>query len=248
MELLLNTYRSDAVNNFAAESYVDRSICNPGTFVRTNVLGTSILLHVTKAWWDGLAPVRKAVFRFLHVPTDEAFGMLQPGDPAFTESTPYSPNSPYSALKASSYHFVHAFHENYCFSTLITNCSNNYGPRQFPEKLILLVTLMRWPAGLCRYMEQVLISATGCMSGISAPPSNGCSNSAGETYNIGGNSERTNLEIVKGVCAILETSGPQGRGLCRSHEVCDGLSHHDFRYTINNTKLTRSSAGSNARL
>ena len=129
VEHLLKTYQPDAVVNFAAESHVDRSIIDPEAFVRTNVLRTCTLLRTAKVWWDKLDADKRTAFRFLHISTDEVFGALQPGDPAFTETTPYSPNSPYSASKASSDHFVRAFHETYGFPALITNCSNNYGPR-----------------------------------------------------------------------------------------------------------------------
>ena len=126
---LFAEYRFDYVVNFAAESHVDRSIIDPEAFVRTNVLRTCTLLRTAKVWWDKLDADKRTAFRFLHISTDEVFGALQPGDPAFTETTPYSPNSPYSASKASSDHFVRAFHETYGFPALITNCSNNYGPR-----------------------------------------------------------------------------------------------------------------------
>ena len=138
---LLHHYQPDAVINFAAESHVDRSIHDPDAFVRTNVLGTCTLLRGVLEWWKELSEERRNAFRFLHVSTDEVYGTLRPGEPAFTETTPYAPNSPYSASKASSDHFVRAYHETYGLPTLITNCSNNYGPRQFPEKLIPLVIL-----------------------------------------------------------------------------------------------------------
>ena len=138
---LLHHYQPDAVINFAAESHVDRSIHDPDAFVRTNVLGTCTLLRGVLEWWKELSEERRNAFRFLHVSTDEVYGTLRPGEPAFTEATPYAPNSPYSASKASSDHFVRAYHETYGLPTLITNCSNNYGPRQFPEKLIPLVIL-----------------------------------------------------------------------------------------------------------
>lgn len=127
--------------NFAAESHVDRSIVDPDSFVRTNVMGTSILLRCVKDWWNTLEAEKKSAFRFHHISTDEVFGTLSMTDPAFTEETKFAPNSPYSASKASSDHFVRAFHETYGLPTVITNCSNNYGPRQFPEKLIPLMTL-----------------------------------------------------------------------------------------------------------
>lgn len=138
---LLEEFQPDAVVNFAAESHVDRSIVDPDIFVRTNVLGTEILLRTVKEWWENLPTEKKDNFRLHHISTDEVFGTLKLEDPAFTEETPFAPNSPYSASKASSDHFVRAFNETYGLPTLITNCSNNYGPRQFPEKLIPLMTL-----------------------------------------------------------------------------------------------------------
>ena len=138
---VLPEYQPDAVVNFAAESHVDRSIVDPDSFVRTNVMGTSILLRCVKDWWNTLEAEKKSAFRFHHISTDEVFGTLSMTDPAFTEETKFAPNSPYSASKASSDHFVRAFHETYGLPTVITNCSNNYGPRQFPEKLIPLMTL-----------------------------------------------------------------------------------------------------------
>ena len=138
---LLNEFEPDAVVNFAAESHVDRSIVDPDAFVKTNVVGTSVMLRCVKDWWRELTDDRKNTFRFHHISTDEVFGTLSMTDPAFTEETPFAPNSPYSASKASSDHFVRAFHETFGLPTLITNCSNNYGPRQFPEKLIPLMTL-----------------------------------------------------------------------------------------------------------
>ena len=138
---VLEKYQPDAVINFAAESHVDRSILDPDVFVKTNVLGTEVLLRVVKDWWKNLDEEKKNKFRFHHISTDEVFGTLSMDDPAFTEETPFAPNSPYSASKASSDHFVRAYHETYGLPTVITNCSNNYGPRQFPEKLIPLMTL-----------------------------------------------------------------------------------------------------------
>ena len=141
LEDLLRAYTPDALVNFAAESHVDRSITDPAPFVATNVAGLCSLLGSTLAWWRSLPAKQAAAFRFLHISTDEVFGSLKPADPAFTEKTPYAPNSPYSASKAAGDHFVRAFHQTYGLPTLITNCSNNYGPRQFPEKLIPLTIL-----------------------------------------------------------------------------------------------------------
>ena len=240
VEYLLKIYQPDAIVNFAAESHVDRSIIDPEAFVRTNVLGTCTLLRTAKAWWNELAADRKDAFRFLHVSTDEVFGALQPGDPAFTETTPYSPNNPYSASKAASDHFVRAFHETYGFPTLITNCSNNYGPRQFPEKLIPLVTLN----ALAR--KTLPVYGTGSNIRDWLHVEDHCDaiqrvlehGRVGQTYNVGGNSERTNLQVVHGICAVLDDVRPSVEGsytdLIRFVTDRPG---HDFRYAINSSKL-----------
>ena len=241
VEHLLAVHRPDAVVNFAAESHVDRSIIDPEAFVRTNVLGTCTLLRTVKAWWQELPADAKGAFRFLHVSTDEVFGALQPGDPAFTETTPYSPNSPYSASKASSDHFVRAFHETYGFPTLITNCSNNYGPRQFPEKLIPLVTLN----ALAR--KTLPVYGTGSNIRDWLHVEDHCAaiqrvleaGTIGETYNIGGNSERTNLEVVHGICDALDAIRPSAAGpYADLIKFVTDRPGHDFRYAINCSKLS----------
>ena len=241
VEYLLKTYQPNAIVNFAAESHVDRSIIDPEAFVRTNVLGTCTLLRTAKAWWSQLTAAKKAAFRFLHISTDEVFGALQPGDPAFTETTPYSPNSPYSASKASSDHFVRAFHETYSFPTLITNCSNNYGPRQFPEKLIPLVTLN----ALAR--KTLPVYGTGSNIRDWLHVEDHCSaiqrvleaGKTGQTYNIGGNSERTNLQVVHGICDVLDAVCPSAEGLYADLiKFVTDRPGHDFRYAINCTKLS----------
>lgn len=241
VEHLLKTYQPNAIVNFAAESHVDRSIIDPEAFVRTNVLGTCTLLRTAKAWWNELAAAPKAAFRFLHVSTDEVFGSLQPDEPAFTEITPYSPNSPYSASKASSDHFVRAFHETYGFPTLLTNCSNNYGPRQFPEKLIPLVTLN----ALAR--KALPVYGTGSNIRDWLHVEDHCSaiqcvleaGKEGQTYNIGGNSERTNLQVVRGICDVLDAARPSIEGSYTDliKFVADRPGH-DFRYAINSSKLS----------
>ena len=240
-EHLFKTHRPDAVVNFAAESHVDRSIIDPEAFVRTNVLGTCTLLRAAKTWWNDLPAAEKAAFRFLHVSTDEVFGALQPGDPAFTETTPYSPNSPYSASKASSDHFVRAFHETYGFPTLITNCSNNYGPRQFPEKLIPLVTLN----ALAR--KTLPVYGTGSNIRDWLHVEDHCAaiqrvleaGTIGQTYNIGGNSERTNLQVVHGICDALDAVRPSAEGpYADLIKFVTDRPGHDFRYAINSAKLS----------
>lgn len=211
---LLETYQPDAVVNFAAESHVDRSIADPNAFVSTNVLGTSVLLNAVKDWWLRLPAQRKSVFRFLHVSTDEVFGALKPTDPPFSETTPYAPNSPYSASKAGSDHLVRAFHATYGLPVLISNCSNNYGPRQFPEKLIPLVIL--------NALERKLLPVYGKGDHIRdwLHVEDHCaavarilqSGKTGESYCIGGHSERTNLAVVQGICDILDELAPSDKG------------------------------------
>ena len=241
VEYLLKIYQPEAIVNFAAESHVDRSIIDPEAFVRTNVLGTCTLLRTAKAWWNELAADRKDAFRFLHVSTDEVFGALQPGDPAFTETTPYSPNSPYSASKAASDHFVRAFYETYGFPALITNCSNNYGPRQFPEKLIPLVTLN----ALAR--KTLPVYGTGSNIRDWLHVEDHCSaiqrvleaGKTGQTYNIGGNSERTNLQVVHGICDVLDAVCPSAEGpYAALVKFVTDRPGHDFRYAINCAKLS----------
>lgn len=238
---LLVEFQPDAVVNFAAETHVDRSILDPEAFVRTNVLGTEVLLRVVKSWWQDLPQDRKDSFRFHHISTDEVYGTLTLDDPAFEETTKYAPNSPYSASKASSDFFVRAFHETYGLPTLITNCSNNYGPRQFPEKLIPLMVLNALegkPLPIygkgdnirdwlhvedhCEAIWEVLTRAQ-----------------PGETFNIGGNSERKNIDIVKSICSILDELRPKQEGgsyVDQIVHVTDRLGH-DFRYAINPTKI-----------
>ena len=240
LAFLLDTYQPYAVVNFAAESHVDRSIVDPDAFVRTNVLGTASLLRVVKDWWRGLSVAQAAGFRFLHVSTDEVYGTLQPGDPAFTESTPYSPNSPYSASKAASDHMVRAFHETYGLPILLTNCSNNYGPRQFPEKLIplmILTALERKPLPVygqgtnIRDWLHVDDHCTAIARVLEA-------GQVGRTYNIGGHAERTNLEVVRAVCAILDDVWPSAQGpYADLITFVTDRPGHDFRYAIDSSRI-----------
>lgn len=240
---LLEKYRPDAVVNFAAESHVDRSIHDPDVFVKTNVLGTEVLLRVVKDWWKDLEQEKKEAFRFHHISTDEVFGTLSLEDPAFTEDTPFAPNSPYSASKASSDHFVRAFHETYGLPTLITNCSNNYGPRQFPEKLIPLMTLNALAGknlpvyGTGENIRDWLHVEDHCEA-IHLVLTKG---RVGQTYNIGGKSERTNLFIVNKICELLDEIKPLGAGKSYKDQivyVTDRLGH-DFRYAINCSKIEK---------
>ncbi len=240
---LLEKYQPDAVINFAAESHVDRSILDPDIFVKTNVLGTEILLRVVKDWWENLGEEKKNKFRFHHISTDEVFGTLFMDDPAFTEETPFAPNSPYSASKASSDHFVRAYHETYGLPTVITNCSNNYGPRQFPEKLIPLMTLNALAGkplpiyGTGENIRDWLHVEDHC-DAIYEVLTKGRS---GQTYNIGGRAERNNLFIVNKICEILDEIKP--RSDCKSYKeqitfVKDRLGH-DLRYAINCSKIEK---------
>ncbi len=239
---LLQQYKPDAIINFAAESHVDRSIHDPDAFVRTNVLGTCVLLRESLSYWQGLEDQKKVDFRFLHVSTDEVFGSLSLNDAAFTEDTPYAPNSPYSASKASSDHLVRAFHETYGLPILITNCSNNYGPRQFPEKLIPLV--------ICNALDNKPIPIYGKGENIRdwLHVEDHCAaidvvlqrGQVGRTYNIGGRAERTNLQVVKSICQALDDFMPRTHGnyMDLINYVTDRPGH-DFRYAIDCTRLEK---------
>ena len=238
---LLNEYRPWAIINFAAESHVDRSITGPAEFIQTNVVGTFNLLETVRQYWEGLPDEGKSVFRFLHVSTDEVYGSLQLVDPPFAETTTYSPNSPYSASKAASDHLVRAYHHTYRLPTLTTNCSNNYGPYQFPEKLIPLVIHnalegRKIPVyGDGANIRDWLYVIDHCQA-IRAVLEKG---RVGEVYNIGGNSEKTNLEVVRTICAILDDQIPQRSG--RSYDALitfvSDRPGHDRRYAIDATKI-----------
>ncbi|MFA5684100.1 MAG: dTDP-glucose 4,6-dehydratase [Lysobacteraceae bacterium] len=239
---LLAEHQPDAVINFAAESHVDRSIDGPAAFVQTNVVGTLSLLERSRDYWRELPEARRAGFRFLHVSTDEVYGSL--GDTgAFVETTPYAPNSPYSASKAASDHLVRAFHHTYGLPTLTTNCSNNYGPYQFPEKLVPLV-IARAVAGesLPVYgdggnVRDWLYVADHCAA-IRAVLAGG---RIGEVYNVGGDAERTNLTVVKTLCALLDTRRPRADGQPRESQIVfvKDRPGHDHRYAIDAGKLKR---------
>ena len=240
---LLAEFKPRAVLHFAAESHVDRSILGPGDFVRTNVNGTFTLLEATHRYWSGLDAAAKQAFRFLHVSTDEVYGSLGPQDPQFSETTPYQPNSPYSASKAASDHLVRAWHHTYGLPVLTTNCSNNYGPYQFPEKLIPLVIanalagkpLPIYGDGLnvrdwlyvgdhCDAIRQVLLRGR-----------------VGETYNVGGWNEQTNISIVRLICAILDELHP-GSPVTPHDKLITYVKDrpgHDRRYAIDARKLER---------
>ena len=238
---LLNEYRPRAVLNFAAESHVDRSIHGPTDFIQTNVVGTFHLLEEVRAWWRDLADDEKTTFRFLHVSTDEVYGSLEPGDPAFAETTPYAPNSPYSASKAASDHLVRAYHHTYGLPTLTTNCSNNYGPYQFPEKLIPLVLLNACQGkplpiyGDGLNVRDWLYVGDHC-SAVAAVLEHG---RLGETYNIGGCNEKTNIDVVRTICAILDEFRPDSP--CAPHDslitFVKDRPGHDRRYAINADRI-----------
>ncbi|MEO8161084.1 MAG: dTDP-glucose 4,6-dehydratase, partial [Arenimonas sp.] len=239
---LLATHQPAAIINFAAESHVDRSIDGPAAFVQTNVVGTLSLLEATRDHWKGLDAAGRDAFRFLHVSTDEVYGSLGESG-AFTEATPYAPNSPYSASKAASDHLVRAFHHTYGLPVLTTNCSNNYGPYQFPEKLIPLV-IQKALAGLplpiygdglnvrdwlyvgdhCAAIRRVL------EAGI-----------VGETYNVGGDAEMPNIEVVNAICALLDARAPRADGRPRASQIAYVADRpgHDRRYAIDASKLKR---------
>jgi dTDP-glucose 4,6-dehydratase len=235
---LFRSHQPRAVVHFAAESHVDRSIRGPEAFIQTNVVGTFQLLHAAREYWQALPPPERERFRFLHVSTDEVYGSLQPEDPAFSETTPYSPNSPYSASKAGSDHLVRAYHHTYGLPTLITNCSNNYGPRQFPEKLIpLMITNAVHGKALPVYGDGLnvrdwLYVEDHCEA-IRTVFAKG---KPGETYNIGGRSEKTNMDIVNTICAVLEEERP-GRDYRSLITFVADRPGHDRRYAIDSTKI-----------
>jgi dTDP-glucose 4,6-dehydratase len=240
---LLAAHRPRAVLHFAAESHVDRSIHGPGDFIRTNIQGTYELLEAVRAYWSTFADAQRAAFRFLHVSTDEVYGSLGPNDPAFCETTPYSPNSPYAASKAASDHLVRAWHHTYGLPVLTTNCSNNYGPYQFPEKLIPLMihnalagkSLPLYGDGQnvrdwlyvedhCRAIARVLDAGR-----------------VGETYNVGGRNEVRNLDVVQLLCDLLDQLSPRTDGKRYSTQISfvPDRPGHDRRYAIDAGKIAR---------
>lgn len=240
---LLNRYRPFAVVNFAAESHVDRSIHGPADFVATNVVGTFRLLETTRAFYESLSLPEKAAFRFLHVSTDEVFGSLGKDAPAFTEMNRYQPNSPYSATKAASDHLVRAWRHTFGLPVLITNCSNNYGPYQFPEKLVPL-TIHHALTGLAlpvygdgQQRRDWLYVVDHCTA-IRAVLEQG---RIGETFNIGGSSEKANIEIVHTLCDILDVERPRadGRSYREQIEFVGDRPGHDRRYAIDAGKIGR---------
>ena len=239
---LLEKHRPYAIINFAAESHVDRSIHGPRDFIQTNIVGTFNLLESVRGYYQSLDAQEKMQFRFLHVSTDEVYGSLEKNDPPFSESNPYEPNSPYAASKAASDHLVRAWHHTYGIPVLTTNCSNNYGPYQFPEKLIPLIihnalqhkSLPIYGDGLqvrdwlyvedhCEAIETVLLNGK-----------------IGETYNIGGAAEKMNIDVVDTICALLDELRPDPAGPhARLKTFVTDRPGHDLRYAMDFSKLTR---------
>ena len=243
VEQLLKTHQPRAIVNFAAESHVDRSIHGPEDFIETNIVGTFRLLEAVRAYWGGLdEPARKA-FRFLHVSTDEVYGSLAAGEPAFTETHQYQPNSPYSASKAASDHLVRSYHHTYGLPVLTTNCSNNYGPYHFPEKLIPLM-IVNALAG-----KPLPVYGDGQQSRDWLYVKDHCSairrvleaGKTGEVYNVGGWNEKPNLEIVNRVCALLDELRPRADGKPYAEQITYVTDRpgHDRRYAIDARKLER---------
>ncbi len=243
IDRLLADHRPRAVINFAAESHVDRSIHGPEDFIQTNIVGTFRLLESVRACWNALSDADKAAFRFLHVSTDEVYGSLSPIDPAFSETNRYEPNSPYSASKAASDHLVRAYHHTYGLPVLTTNCSNNYGPYQFPEKLIPLVlhnALKGKPLPIYGDGQQVrdwLYVGDHCTA-IRRVLDGG---QLGETYNVGGWNEKPNLDVVHTLCAILDELRPRADGQPYKSQITyvKDRPGHDRRYAIDATKIER---------
>ncbi len=239
---LFAEHRPRAVVHFAAESHVDRSIHGPAAFVETNVNGSFALLEEARAYWSSLGGAEKDAFRFLHVSTDEVYGSLGPGDPAFSETTAYAPNSPYAASKAASDHMVRAYYHTYGLPTVTTNCSNNYGPYQFPEKLIPLMihnALAGKPLPVygdgqnVRDWLYVLDHCTAIREVLAR-------GRPGEVYNIGGSSEMKNIEVVTTLCALLDEARPRAKGsYAELISYVKDRPGHDRRYAIDASKIRR---------
>jgi len=240
---LLAEHNIDAIVNFAAESHVDRSIDTPEPFIQTNVVGTLRLLNAARKYWVALPEPRRSAFRFLHISTDEVYGTLASDAPAFTEETPFAPNSPYAASKAASDHLVRAYHHTYKMPVLTTNCSNNYGPYHFPEKLIPLMILNALegkPLPVYGDGQQIRdwLYVEDHAAAIWLVLQKG---RVGETYNIGGLNEKPNIEIVKTICALLDKKSPRPDGQSYAQQITHVADRpgHDRRYAINCEKLHR---------
>ena len=238
---LLARHRIRAVVNFAAESHVDRSIHGPAEFIQTNIVGTFNCLETVREYWAGLPLEEQKAFRFLHISTDEVYGALTPEAPAFTETTPYAPNSPYSASKAAADHLVRAYHHTYGLPALTTNCSNNYGPFQFPEKLIPLIMvnalegrpLPIYGDGRQRRDWLYVADHVAALRRVLA------AGRPGEVYNIGGGEEKANLEVVEEICALLDRRRPRTDGLPYRSQITHVTDRpgHDRRYAVNSGKI-----------
>ncbi len=242
LEHVFQQYRPDAVMHLAAESHVDRSITGPAAFVNTNVVGTSTLLDVARGYWSELPSEQKKRFRFHHISTDEVYGDLGTEDPAFTEETPYAPSSPYSASKAASDHLVRAWQRTYGLPTLITNCSNNYGPYQFPEKLIPLVILNAIegkPLPIYGKGDNIRdwLHVEDHARALRTVLAHG---EPGRTYNIGGRAEKTNVDVVRAICTHLDELKPRKEGAHEELiEFVEDRPGHDRRYAIDDTRISR---------
>ena len=243
MALLLATHRPRAIVHFAAESHVDRSIHGPAVFIATNVNGTFSLLDAARAYWSGLDPVARAAFRFLHVSTDEVYGTLLADEAPFAETRQYAPNSPYSASKAAADHLVRAYHHTYGLPTLTTNCSNNYGPFHFPEKLIplMIVNALAGKAlpiyGDGQQVRDWLYVGDHCAAIRRVLADGTC----GEVYNIGGWNEKANLDVVHTLCTILDELVPKATGASYREQITrvQDRPGHDRRYAIDARKIAR---------
>lgn len=245
LERVFNHHQPDAVMHLAAESHVDRSIDGPADFINTNIVGTYTLLEVARKYWKGLGTERRQLFRFHHISTDEVYGDLEGTDELFTENTPYAPSSPYSASKASSDHLVRAWHRTFGLPTIITNCSNNYGPYHFPEKLIPLMILnalegkplpVYGTGNQIRDWLYVEDHARALLKVIQE-------GKIGETYNVGGHNEKQNIDVVKTICELLEELAPQKPEHIKSYQdlitfVTDRPGH-DIRYAIDASKIDK---------
>ncbi|MGE8497209.1 MAG: dTDP-glucose 4,6-dehydratase [Pseudomonas sp.] len=239
----LADFQPDAIMHLAAESHVDRSIDGPAAFIQTNIVGTYSLLEATRAYWTALPEARKQAFRFHHISTDEVYGDLHGVDDLFTETTPYAPSSPYSASKAASDHLVRAWQRTYGLPVLLTNCSNNYGPYHFPEKLIPLVILnaldgkplpVYGDGQQIRDWLYVEDHARALLTVVST-------GQVGETYNIGGHNEQKNLHVVKSICALLDELAPRQQGGTYAQQITFVTDRpgHDQRYAIDAGKIER---------
>lgn len=240
---LLRQHQPRAIVHFAAESHVDRSIASPEAFLTTNIQGTFVLLEQARLYWSGLSQSDRSAFRFLHVSTDEVYGSLGADDPAFSETTAYAPNSPYAASKAASDHLARAYHHTWGLPVLTTNCSNNYGPFQFPEKLIPLMILNALEGkplpvyGDGKNVRDWLFVGDHC-SAIRAVLGKG---RVGETYNVGGNSERANIDVVTTICDLVDEMSPRPDAAPRRELITyiQDRPGHDRRYAIDASKLSR---------